>query len=179
MRGETFGMPAGSLHVESLVCPTLRLFLSLSSGHFVGPADDGPVLDDAALHVGHAAHDFHERVLVLEAERLAGADARGAAHMADVGLRVVPVARGRPPGDDSSDGVCAPADVAAQEHEGRPVAVHARGELHEGLVGLPLPHARPPVLRAADVERVVVPDASGLHRHPPVVSGTISVTRTS
>ncbi len=124
------------------------------------PFNHASFLDYSTLHVCHALYDGNEGVLVVDAERVAGADARGAAYVTDVRLSIVAVSTWCPLGDNLADSVLATADVVAQDDECCTIAVHTAGELNERLVRLHLAHSRPLTLAMTDIERIVVSDTS-------------------
>lgn len=132
--------------------------------HAVCLVEESLILDDGTLHLRHASHDSHHRLLVGEAERCIGLDARCLAHEADVSLGIVAVAARCPTGYDLADGIgVVQTDVVADEHEGGTIAVLASGELYESTIALTGCHALPLVGAVADVKRIVVTDASGLY----------------
>ena len=152
----------------------IKLTVSRNLHQAIGFVQDVLVLDDAAFHLRHTAHDAHHLLLVFEAERFIYRDARGLTHEADVALGIVAIRTWCPSGDDLADGVgMVFHHVGADEHEGCTIAKLATLELHEGFVGLQLFHSKPLVLAVADVERVVVADAtSGIIHLLAVIGGS-------
>ena len=119
------------------------------------------LLDKATLHLRHRAHHIDHRLLILEAQRLISRNTRRTTHVVDICLCVVAIRRGCPSSDDLADRVRPSLlDVGTQQLERRPIAILTCLELHERLVRLLLRHAQPLALAVADVQWVVVAEAS-------------------
>ena len=133
-----------------------------------------PVGTDAGLYASHGdEQSFQPSVpqrVVGREEDFLSAQASDEEHGADVAFGVVVVFRRCPPVDDGAHGkglsfLAEALPVGLQQFAGGPIAVGHAPELHEARVGLLYRHALPSAGGVADVERIVVSDASGCVRH--------------
>ena len=128
-----------------------------------------PVGTDAGLYASHGdEQSFQPSVpqrVVGREEGFLSAQASDEEHGADVAFGVVVVFRRCPPADDGAHGKGLPflaetLPVGLQQFAGSPIAVGHAPELYEAGIGLLYRHALPSAGGVADVERIVVSDAS-------------------
>ena len=128
-----------------------------------------PMYTDAGLYASHGdEQSFQPSVpqgVVGREEGFLSAQASDEEHGADVAFGVVVVFRRRPPADDGAHGkglslLAEALPVGLQQFAGGAVSVGHAPELHEAGVGLLYRHALPSAGGVADVERIVVSDAS-------------------
>ena len=159
--------------------------LSVAFGYFLNAGESHPIpftdvflvypmYTDAGLHASHGDEQsfqpFVSQRVVGREEDFLSAQASDEEHGADVAFGVVVVFRRCPPADDGAHGKGFPflaeaLPIGLQQFAGSPIAVGHAPELHEARVGLLYRHALPSAGGVADVERIVVSDASGCVRH--------------
>ena len=159
--------------------------LSVAFGYFLNAGESHPIpftdvflvypmYTDAGFHASHGDEQsfqpFVSQRVVGREEDFLSAQASDEEHGADVAFGVVVVFRRCPPADDGAHGKGFPflaeaLPVGLQQFAGSPIAVGHAPELHEAGVGLLYRHALPSTGGVADVERIVVSDASGCVRH--------------
>ena len=129
---------------------------------------------DAGLHASHGDEQsfqpFVPQRVVGREEGFLSAQASDEKYGADVAFGVVVVFRRCPPADDGAHGkglslLAEALPVGLQQFAGGAVSVGHAPELYEAGVGLLYRHALPSAGGVADVERIVVSDASGCVRH--------------